>query len=110
MDTAVRARDAEFVHEHLLLVDEFPILRSFEAKTPAEPPAARQAAEHFLEKRDVQDHAPSLEFARLLLVGASNGGEAPSPPNSKSNLALVTNHAAAVDGRCVSRKELRMPA
>jgi hypothetical protein len=61
---AVGARDAEFVREALLLVLEFPSLGSREAETPV----ARRA-EYFLEQREVPDHAPSLEVARLLLVG-----------------------------------------
>jgi hypothetical protein len=73
VDVAVRARDAEFVHEGLLFVHEFPILGSLTAKTLFALAAARLAAEHFLEQREVQDHAPSLEVARLLLVVCAAG-------------------------------------
>jgi hypothetical protein len=65
---AARACDAEFVREPLLLVLEFPILGTREAKTSAAR-APRQAAEHVLEEREVPEHALTLEVTRLLLVG-----------------------------------------
>ena len=47
----------------------------------------------------------------MLTGGASNNGEeAPSSTNSKSNRFVDIYPAAAVNGRCVSRKELRIPA